>query len=119
MYRLAEGKIIEIFRIADDFRKEYSLELSKLPKPDESGRKHRNHPCEISDSEIITVLLPYHFGIFNNFKYFYMHYIRIHLHKEFPKTLSYSRFIQIELRVFAPLMFFLNTVCFGKCVLFL
>jgi hypothetical protein len=44
-----------------------------------------------------------------------MHYICIHLHKEFPKALSYSRFIQIEHRVFAPLMFFLNTACFGKC----
>jgi hypothetical protein len=69
MNRLTEGKIIEIFCIVDDFCKEYSQELSKLPKLDESGRKHRNRPCEMSDSEIITVLLLYHFGIFNNLSF--------------------------------------------------
>jgi hypothetical protein len=52
----------------DDFCKEYSQELSKLPKLDESGRKHRNRSCEMSESEIITVLLLYHFGTFNNRK---------------------------------------------------
>jgi hypothetical protein len=103
---LAEDRIIEIFCTVDDFCKEYSQELSTLPKLGESGKKHRNRPCEMSDSEIITVLLLYHFGTFNNFKHFYMHFIRIHLHREFPNALSYSRFIQTERRVFVPLMFF-------------
>ncbi|MCL2597208.1 MAG: hypothetical protein FWD66_06045, partial [Paludibacter sp.] len=44
-----------------------------------------------------------------------LHYICVHLKNEFPKALSYNRFVQIEHRVFIPMMFFLNTVCFGKC----
>jgi hypothetical protein len=51
---LAEDRIIEIFCTVDDFCKEYSQELSTLPKLGESGKKHRNRPCEMSDSEIIT-----------------------------------------------------------------
>ena len=42
----------------------------------------------------------------------FQHYICIHLKKD---SLSYSRFIQLEHRLFIPMMFFLNTVCFGRC----
>ena len=44
-----------------------------------------------------------------------MHYIGVHLKREFPKQLSYNRFVAVEHRVFVPMMFFINTVCFGKC----
>lgn len=82
--------------------------------PDD-GKKHRNRSCEMSDSEIMTILLLFHFGTFKNFKHYYLHYIGIHLKDEFPKQLSYNRFVAIEHRVFVPMMFFLNTICFGKC----
>ena len=113
---LTIDKITEIFCITDDFCQNFALELAKHPKlPAEDEKKHRNRPCEMSDSEIITILMLFHFGSFRNFKHFYLHYICVHLKKEFPKALSYNRFVQIEHRVFMPMMFFLNTVCFGKC----
>jgi hypothetical protein len=71
---------------------------------------------EMSESEIITVLLLFHFGTFHNFKHFYLLYIGVHLKKEFPKQLSYNRFIEIEHKVFIPMMFFINTACLGKCI---
>ncbi len=113
---LTQDKIIEIYCIADDFCKNFSEELKNirtLPSPE--GKKHRNRPCQMSDSEIMTVLLLFHFGSFKNFKHYYLHYICQHLKKDFPQQLSYNRFVAIEHRVFVPLMFFLNTVCFGKC----
>ncbi|MDR0541490.1 MAG: hypothetical protein LBH19_04680 [Dysgonamonadaceae bacterium] len=79
------------------------------------GKKHRNRRHEMSDSEIITILILYHFGNFTDFKHFYLHYIRIHLKKDFPQALSYNRFVAIEHKVFVPVMLFLNLVCFGKC----
>ena len=79
------------------------------------GKKRRNRPCEMSDSEIMTILMLFHFGTFKNFKHYYLHYIGVHLKSEFPKQLSYNRFIAIQHRVFVHMMFFLNTVCFGKC----
>ena len=81
----------------------------------ENGKKCRNRACLMSESEIITILLLFHFGTFKNFKHYYLHYIGVHLKKEFPKQLSYNRFIEMEQRVFIPMMFFINTVCFGKC----
>jgi len=112
---LTKDKIIEIFCMADDFCKEFSQEIKKHQLKPNDGKKHRNRSCEMSDSEIITVLLLFHFGTFKNFKHYYLHYIGIHLKNEFPKQLSYNRFIAIEHRVFVPMMFFLNIVGFGKC----
>ena len=112
---LTTDKITEIYCIADDFHKEFSREIKSLKKLSEDGKKRRNRSCEMSDSEIMTVLLLFHFGTFKNFKHYYLHYICIHLKKDFPRLLSYNRFVAIEHRVFVPMMFFLNTVCFGKC----
>ena len=112
---LTIDKIIEIFCITDDFCKEFSQELKKHKMLPTDGKKQRNRACEMSDSEIITVLLLFHFGTFKNFKHYYLHYICIHLKREFPKQLSYNRFVAVEHRVFVPMMFFINVVCFGKC----
>lgn len=112
---LTQDKITEIYCIADDFSKEFSLEISKRQILPTDGKNHRNRSCEMSDSEIMTILLLFHFGTFKNFKHYYLHYIGIHLKNEFPKHLSYNRFIEIEHRVFVPMMFFINTVLLGKC----
>jgi len=112
---LTHDKITEIYCIADDFCKEFAQEIKKFKTLPCGDKKRRNRSCEMSDSEIMTILLLFHFGTFKNFKHFYLHYIGIHLRKEFPKQLSYNRFIAIERRVFVPMMFFINTVCFGKC----
>ncbi|MCL2598022.1 MAG: IS982 family transposase, partial [Paludibacter sp.] len=94
---LTLDKITEIFCIADDFCKYFDAETAKMPKlPTTDGKYHRNRPCEMSQSEIITILLLFHFGDFKNFKHFYLHYICVHLKNEFPKALSYNRFVQIE-----------------------
>ena len=115
MSLLTKDKITQIFCLADDFCKEYSAEINshkKLPACEDKKRRNRKH--EMSDSENITILILYHFGSFKNFKHFYLLYIGVHLRSEFPKQLSYSRFIAIEHKVFVPMMLFLNHVCFGK-----
>ena len=113
---LTQDKVTEIFCIIDDFCKEFLKETKKYKTlSNNDGKKHRNRSSEMSDSEIMTILLLFHFGTFKNFKHFYLHYIGVHLKKEFPKQLSYNRFVAVERRVFAEMMFFLNTVCLGKC----
>jgi hypothetical protein len=113
---LTKDKITEIFCIIDDFLKIYFKEIQKYKMlPSTDGKKHRNRNCEMSDSEIMTILLLFHFGTFKNFKHYYLHYICEHLKKEFPKTLSYNRFVSIEHRVFVPMSLFFNTLCLGKC----
>jgi hypothetical protein len=112
---LTNDKITEIFCMTDEFCKKFNKEVKKLQKLPGDGIRHRNRSCGMSESEIITILLMYHFGDFKNFKHYYLHFICIHLQKDFPEALSYSRFIQLEPRCFMPMMFFLNFVCFGKC----
>lgn len=113
---LTKDKITEIFYMADEFCKDYAEEVgSKAKLPNAEGKRTRNRDHRMSDSEIMTILMLYHFGTFRNFKSFYLHYIGIHLQKEFPNQLSYSRFVAIEHTVFAPMMLFLNIICFGKC----
>lgn len=45
----------------------------------------------------------------------YLHYIRVHLHREFPDAVSYNRFVELESRVFFKLIFFLKLYAFGRC----
>jgi hypothetical protein len=69
----------------------------------------------MSDSEIMTILLCFHFGSFHNLKRYYLFYVQKHLRKEFPKQLSYNRFIEVEHKLAIPLLLFLKLICFGEC----
>jgi hypothetical protein len=112
---LTRDKITEIFCIADDFCKEFDREVKKHQMLSNDDKKHRNRPHEMSDSEIMTVLLCFHFGSFRNFKHYYLFYAGENLKNEFPEQLSYSRFIQLEHKVMIPMILFLKLVCFGEC----
>jgi hypothetical protein len=57
----------------------------------------------------------FHFGTFDNFKHYYLHFIRVHLKRDFPDAVSYNRFVELESRVFFKMMFFLNLHSFGRC----
>jgi tRNA U55 pseudouridine synthase TruB len=72
MSLLTSDKITRIFRIVDDFCKEYEKEIKKHQSLPNYGKKHRNRPCQMSNSEIITVLQLFHFGSFRNFKHYYL-----------------------------------------------
>ena len=57
MSMLTPDKITEIFCIADDFCKEFAQEVKKHQLRPDDGNKCRNRSCEMSDSEIMTILL--------------------------------------------------------------
>lgn len=65
-------KVIEIFCISDDFCKEYCSEVQKHQLENKDGKKHRNRSYMLSDSEIVTILVCFHFGTFHNFKHYYL-----------------------------------------------
>lgn len=71
MSLLTKEKNTEIFCLADDFCKEYSTEINSHKKwAICEGKKTRDRKHEISESEIITILMLYHFGTFKNFNSF-------------------------------------------------
>lgn len=112
---LTKDKITTIFCLADDFCKEYDSEVRKHQLTPSDGTKRRNRSTRMSESEMITILIGFHFGSFRNFKHYYLHYIGIHLRNEFPNILSYSRFVQLQHRTFIPFVLFLKLICFGEC----
>ena len=65
------SKVTEIYCIADDFCKEYNLELNKtslsLSNPSADSPKHRKRKGRMSDAEMITILILFHSNTFRNF----------------------------------------------------
>ena len=112
---ITKDKITEIFCIIDDFCQEYDKEIAKMALKAPDGRKHRNRPWTMSRSEIMTILICFHFNQFRNFKHYYLFYVREHLKDLFPKQLSYNRFVELESRVSVEMMMFLQLCCFGRC----
>ena len=82
------SKVTEIYCIADDFCKEYNLELNKtslsLSNPSADSPKHRKRKGRMSDAEMITILILFHSNTFRNFKHFYLFYVCRELKKNFP-----------------------------------
>jgi hypothetical protein len=115
MAQLTTANIIEIYCIADDFCKEFSKEVTEHQLRPDDGKRHRNRSFAMSDAEIITLMICFHYGSFRNLKHFYLFYVGEHLRSEFPNLLSYNRFVELERKVMLPFALFLKLICFGKC----
>ncbi len=106
-------KVTEFFVELDDFYKNFE-QIIKKTRIEDGFSKTRNRKAILSESEMMSILLLFHFGHFTNFKHFYIFYVQKHLKDCFPETLSYNRFIQLQPRVMIPLMLFLKHSCLGK-----
>ena len=102
--------ITAIFFCIDEFCKVYEeWEKHRLIN---TGRK-RYKSCEMTLSEMLTIMVLFHVSPCKVFKYFYVFYL-VHLHKkDFPKLLSYNRFVQLMPRLFVPLCILLQSL-FGE-----
>jgi len=69
----------------------------------------------MTDSEVMCILILFHFGAFKNLKHFYVNYVQKHLKNEFPNTVSYNRFIELCGKVCLPMSMLLKTYCLGDC----
>lgn len=107
---LYRDKITEIFVLCDDFCKEFEKFISKH----KIGNKPKRKP-QMSTSEIITIMVLFHFGAFKNLKHFYLYYVKEHMKNEFPETVSYNRFIELLQASALPMTMFLKTCCLGDC----
>ena len=112
---ITKDKITEIFCIADDFCKEFESEIDKIGIPNDAKCKHRLRKWRMSKSEIITIMICFHFNSYRNFKHYYMFFVKEHLGDMFPHLLSYNRFLELEARVSVEMMMFLQICCFGRC----
>ena len=107
--------IVADFRIIDEFCKHFDAENAGNLLEDNSGVKRRRRQASLSDSEIMTILLYFHFGTFRNFKHYYLFFIKGTMKSYFPKSVSYNHFVELESRVIFQLMFFRKLGAFGRC----
>jgi len=108
--QITGDKITEIFVLTDDFCKEFD----KVTSEHTLGNKPKRKP-RMSQSEVITIMVLFHFGSFKNLKHFYLHYVQVHLNQEFPETVSYNRFVELLQGSALAMTMFLKTCCLGDC----
>lgn len=108
-----ENKLIEIFCHIDDFNSVFINELQTHQLTD--GTRKRIKPCQMSESEIMTIVVFFHLMHFRDFKHYYLFYVSKHLCREFPHLVSYNRFVELMNANLLPLVVFLKTRCLGKC----
>ena len=108
-------KITEIFCLVDDFCKEIDKAKEGHVLSANSKIKSRKRQCKLSDSEVITIMIAFHLKQFRNIKHFYINYIQKHMQGEFPQTVSYNRFVELQQKAFIPMCVFLQTCCLGEC----
>lgn len=74
----------------DEFCNKFASECDKNLLLEDKERHHRNRAGRLCNSEIMTILVCYHFGSFANFKHYYLFYIKQHLAGYFPAAVSYN-----------------------------
>ena len=114
---ITEDEITKIFCMADDFCKIYDkfLKVNGLgPRRDRRKRNYHRAP-KLSDSEVITIMILFHFSGYKCLKHFYTGYVLPHMRHMFPNPVSYNRFTELEKKVVVPLILFLKKCLMGGC----
>jgi hypothetical protein len=103
--------VLELFCAVDDFLISFAPEFktNQLAAGRQRARAGQLHP-----SEIITILIHFHQSHYRTFKAYYTEYVQIHLRSEFPRLVSYQRFVALIPSVLMPLLAFLQSR-YGAC----
>ena len=106
---ITKDKITEIFFLTDEFCNSFK----DVIKGHILGNTPKKKPI-MSESEVITLMVLFHYGCFKNMKHFYCYYVQKHLQSEFPRTVSYNRFVELTQSAVVPMTIMLKTCCLGS-----
>src|SRR5512139_307786 len=104
--------LLELFVSADDFCQIFMPVWEKKLIAD--GSKKRRRTGQLSISEMMTIIIYFHQSHYRNFKAYYMEHVCQHLRGEFPKLVSYERFVILMPSVLGPLSAYLKSL-YGRC----
>jgi hypothetical protein len=99
----------EIYYEVDEFCKKEQVFLSFVLK--KLGFCRKLHPSNLSLSEVMTIMIYYHYSDYRHFKAFYTKGVLGHLRCEFPSAPKYNRFVELIPRAFLPMCAFLIYRC--------
>lgn len=97
--------IVEIFCDIDEFYKNHLKETAKKLFPLPPNKRQRK--TKLSESEMMTIMILFHLSHYRTFKHFYLDCVLGQLSREFPKAVSYPRFVALMPRLLAPLTAYL------------
>jgi transposase len=104
--------LLELFVSVDDFCQVF------LPfweeKLMQDGSKKRRRAGQLRVSEIMTIIIHFHQSHYRDFKTYYTDHVCQHLSGEFPKLVSYERFVILLPSVLGPLCAYLKSQ-YGRC----
>jgi hypothetical protein len=101
------SSLVEIFCVTDDFCKFFEEEQRNFSFPSGHKRK-RKRICQMTLSEVMTILILFHRSDYRTFKHFYLNCVKRELQPYFPKTGGYSRFVQLIPQALFPLVILLT-----------
>jgi hypothetical protein len=104
--------LLELFCHIDDFCQDFEKQWHRELL--ESGLRQRRRQSQMALSEMLTLMVYFHQSHYRDFKAYYTEHVQGHLNSEFPKLLSYSRFVQVMPSLLIPLCAYLQS-CYGVC----
>ena len=104
--------LLELYCAVDDFWQ--AFEPMWQQEQLISGERQRRRSGELSDSEMMTIVIHFHQARYRDFKSYYRQHVQVYLRGEFPRLTSYGRFIQRLAALLQPMCVFLQA-CFGTC----
>ena len=95
--------LVDIFCHVDDFCKLLEKEVGKklIGNNQNAGRKAR-----LEMSEILTIIIYFQFSSYKTFKHYYLFHVQTHLKSEFPRLVSYNRFVELMQLAMIPLILY-------------
>lgn len=97
-------QLLKLFCSIDDFWKTFKNEWEKHLIG--TSKSKRGPEPRLSISEMLTIVILFHQSHYRSFKHFYA-FVSKHMRKEFPKLISYSRFVSLMKDLFVPLFAYL------------
>lgn len=101
------NQILPLFSDLDDFCQ--SFEPSFNAKLLQSGDLQRHRKSTLTLSEIMTIIIWFQQSGYRTFKGYYQKEVCIHLRQEFPRLVSYTRFVELMPSALVPLCAYLQT----------
>ncbi|MDQ3398727.1 MAG: IS982 family transposase [Deinococcota bacterium] len=84
--------LLELFVEVDDFCQEFERWAAPQQLP---GKAKRGPVPLMSASEIMTIVIHFHQAGYRDFKHYYQRHVCEHLFTEFPRLVSYGRFVEL------------------------
>jgi transposase len=104
--------LIAIFCDIDDFCKVFEPVYAQRLLY--TGQRQRRRQTTLALSEILTLLVYFHWSHYRTFKHYYTEYVLAHLPPYFPQLVGYQRFVELMPRALVPLCGYLSTRK-GRC----